>query len=92
MTSESQKILREIKRRDDKEAEIAGTRRGYWLVKESDKSRYYIHERINLVALERVANNVLTDTDYDYWIDYCHGLDITGRATWSNVDQTNSFF
>lgn len=65
---------------------------GFYLVKVSDDSRHFVSANIDVGALERVADNVLTDTDYDYWIDYMHGLDVKGAPAWSNIDQTNRFF
>lgn len=86
---ESNRILKAIK----KEEELNLCRKGYWLVRESDKARFFISEYKSISALEQVANKVLNDkTGYDYWIDYCLGLDVNKTPAWSNMDHSNSFF
>lgn len=87
-----QKILKRVhKAREQREIE-QGHRQGYWLVRESDKERFYISERICSYSLEKVADKVLNDkTGWNYWIDYCMGLDVTGRVAWRNMDCSDSF-
>ena len=65
---------------------------GYYLVKESDDSRHYISASADRAALERVCDKVLTDTDFDYWVDRYYGADVNGCASWANVDLTDLFF
>ena len=65
--------------------------RGYWLVKESDGSRHYISGTVSESRLESVCKRVLTESDYQYWIDYCHGIDVNGSPAWANTDQTDRF-
>lgn len=90
--SEMSKILKQLARNIQQEATQNGYAVGYWLVRESDKARFFISEKISEIALEQTANKVLNDKHgYDYWIDYCFGLDVEGRAAWSNIDQTDRF-
>jgi len=66
---------------------------GYWLVRASDKSRFYISKEVDSEALDHVADRVLSDKNgWDYWIDYSHGLDVTGRIAWSNLDHSDAFY
>lgn len=87
-----QQILTKIAKQRDNQSINANTKRGYWLVKTSDKSKHYISETVDIGALERVADKALTDTDYEYTIAYCLGLDVKGAVVWSNNDHTNKFF
>ena len=81
-----------MKNRLYEEQESNLCRRGYWLVRESDNQRFFISEDVSVVALERTANKALSEkTGYDYWIDYCMGLDIKRVPAWSNIDQTDRF-
>ena len=65
---------------------------GFWLVRDSDRSRHFISEGISETALERVCKRVLSDTDgWGYWIDRCLGRDIKGNVAWANMDWTDSF-
>lgn len=67
-------------------------KRGYYLVRQSDNSRHFISAGVNVKALERVADNVLSEkVGFDYWIDYCHGYDIRGVIAWENIDCTDAF-
>lgn len=66
--------------------------RGYWLVRESDKQRFFISEKVNLGALERLCDRVLSDAvGWAYWIDYCYGLDVKGCVQWENLDLQDHF-
>lgn len=68
------------------------TRRGYWLVRVSDRRRFFISETVSERALNRIATSVLSDkAGWDYWVDYCLGLDVHGRTAWINLDQTDRF-
>lgn len=81
-----------LKQRIDKEQEFNLCRRGYWLVRKSDNQCFFISEDVNVHALECTANKALNDkTGYEYWIDYCLGLDIKRVPAWSNIDQTDRF-
>lgn len=72
---------------------VDSIQQGYWLVRESDKQRYFIGREISVPALERVCEVVLGEKHgWDYWIDYCYGRDTAGRAAWANVDLTDFFF
>jgi hypothetical protein len=66
--------------------------KGYYLVKTSSGERFFISTKVDVEALEKVADKVLTDTDYDYWIDYSNGFDVQGKVAWSNFDMTDKFF
>lgn len=90
--SAMQQVLKSIAKERDEQAIESQSKRGYWLVKTSDKSKHYISETVDIDALERVANKVLTFKDHDYTIDYCLGLDVKGAVAWSNNDHTNKFF
>jgi hypothetical protein len=61
------------------EDQLKGTYRGYYLVRESDGCRFFISPCEDIEALEQVADKVLTDTDYAYWIDYSLGVDVEGK-------------
>jgi hypothetical protein len=64
---------------------------GYYLVR-PDGERFYISPRVSESALQRVCDRALSDRiGWDYWIDYCNGLDVTGRPAWSNIDHVDSF-
>lgn len=70
--------------------ESNGTRRGYYLVKDHDY--HFISETVNPAALDRVASRVLSEkTGWEYWIAYSHGVDVKGKAAWSNCDHIDSF-
>lgn len=84
-------ILARIKAARHAEEVQRQVKRGYWLVRSSDKARFYISESVSATALERVANAVLSDTDFDYWIDYCYGVDVNGASAWSNLDHSDAF-
>lgn len=65
---------------------------GYYLVRESDKERFFISKEISPPALHRVARENLSEKHgYDYWVDYYHGLDVSSREHWTNIDQTDYF-
>jgi hypothetical protein len=70
--------------------ESNGTRQGYYLVK--GHMRHFVSETVNPAALNRVASRVLSDAiGWDYWVDYSHGIDVHGKAAWSNLDHADSF-
>lgn|SRR5574343_752232 len=90
---EYKKILKAIKTNRQKEEELNLCRKGYWLVRESDCKRFFISEYVSLYELEKVAEKHLNDkTGYEYWIDYCLGLDVNKVPAWSNIDQVELFF
>lgn len=86
---EMQKILNRMRRERNKAQEETCERVGYYLVHST--GRYFISEHVSESALERVANKVLTDTDFDYWIDYSLGFDVDRRVAWANFDFTDRF-
>lgn len=72
----------------DKEA--TGERVGYYLVK--GDQRYFISEKVNEAALNKVCDKVLSDkVGWNYWIDYSYGRMIDGNIAWVNIDQTDRF-
>ena len=83
-------ILNRIKKNREKEQEYSYCRMGYWLVRDFDGQRFFVSEKVDEQALEKVCNNVLTDS-YKYWIDYCFGFDVQGIPAWSNIDQIDQF-
>ena len=92
MSNEGNKLIK-MHRAETKQKEItAGYRKGYWLVRESDKQRFYISLHVSEYDLYKVAHKVLSDkTGYDYWIDYSSGLDVNGAVAWDNIDYTDKF-
>lgn len=64
--------------------------RGYYLVLPNG-DRHWFSSTITERALERICNKYLTDTQFSYWVDFCHGRDVGGNLAWANVDQTDSF-
>lgn len=65
---------------------------GFYLVRQSDKARFFISPTVSEPALHRVCDKVLSDRHgWDYWIDKCLGLDINGNIAWINLDCTDSF-
>lgn len=85
-------ILNNIKKNRDKEQEDNYCRIGYWIVRGYDDQRFFISEKADKKALEKICDKVLTDkTGYEYWIDYCFGLDVQGIPAWSNIDQIDKF-
>jgi len=85
------KLIDHIRRQRNADLEARGFRRGYYLV--HNHERHYISETVDLSALERVADRVLSDkTGWDYWIDYSHGPDTNNAPAWANIDQTDAFF
>ena len=74
------------------EAEANGTAYGYYLVRESDGKRFFISKVVCVKSLEEVASKVLTDKDFDYWIDRSTGEDVYGNPCWVNLDFTDGFF
>ena len=85
-------ILNRIKKNMEKEQEDSYCRIGYWLVRDFDGQRFFISEKVDKQALEKICDKVLTDkTGSDYWIDYCYGLDVQGIPAWSNIDQIDQF-
>lgn len=42
--------------------------------------------------LNAICDKYLTkETNWEYWIDYCFGYDVSGNLAWSNIDQTDKF-
>lgn len=71
---------------------LSDVRRGYYLVRESDRQRFFVSEGVSLTALESTASRVLSDAlGWNYWIDRCLGLDVHGRAAWVNLDVSDHF-
>lgn len=71
----------------------ACTEPGYYLVRESDKKRFFISTYIDSYAFESLAEDVLSDeTGYEYWIDYSYGKDVKGNPAWDNLDHQDKFF
>lgn len=65
---------------------------GYWLVRQSDSKRFFISTLVDVPALEKVADRVLSDEHgYGYWIDFCYGLDVNRNVAWMNLDLTDRF-
>ena len=62
---------------------------GYYLI--NNDEYHYISKSVSVSALERVANRVLSDDNFDYWIDYCLGLDVKGNSAFTNLDHTDKF-
>ncbi len=74
------------------QAQEQGIAIGYYLVRESDKARFYISKVVDTYALEKVADKVLSDkTGYDYYVDYSFGADLQGKPAWMNLDLTDRF-
>lgn len=82
-------FIKQVRNARNKEMEENCTRVGYYLVHSS--GRYFISETVSESALEKVCNKVLTDNDYQYWIDYSFGLDINRAVAWGNMDYTDRF-
>ena len=75
-----------------REKEIADGTAGYWLVRDSDRARFFVSEHVNESALNKVCNRVLSDKNgWGYWIDRCIGRDIKGNVAWMNLDFTDYF-
>ena len=64
---------------------------GYYLVRESDGARFFISKVVDKQALDTVCSAVLTDEDFQYWIDRSSGADIDGKPAWCNLDFTDRF-
>jgi hypothetical protein len=61
---------------------------GYYLIRQSDQSMYYVSADINPAALERVCDRVLNDRHgYDYTVRRFCGLDIDGREWWAYAQE-----
>lgn len=73
----------------NKEMESTCERVGYYLVHST--GRYFISEQVSEYNLNNVCNKVLSDTNYDYWIDYSYGLDVNRAVAWMNIDCTDKF-
>ncbi len=82
-------VLKQINALRIKEMEQSCERVGYYLVHHT--GRYFISEDRNEYALNKLCNKVLSDTDYQYWIDYSLGRDVNGAIAWINLDQTDLF-
>lgn len=91
MSKESANMLAHARKARFTAQEENLTRRGYWLVRKSDQQRFYISENVSEWKLNQVCNRVLSDTDFDYWVDYCLGPDVFGNPAWINLDQTDRF-
>lgn len=65
---------------------------GYYLVRESDGKRFFVSEVIFLAALEAVCEEVLSENDYQYWVDRSLGADVDGNPAWLNLDVSEWFF
>ena len=71
---------------------IPGQRRRYYLVRDSDRQRFFISRQVDQQALEQVCKRHLSDqTGWNYWIDLSLGLDVRGNVAWVNLDQTDRF-
>lgn len=64
---------------------------GYYLVRESDDARFFISKVVDKQALDDVCSAVLTDEDFQYWIDRSSGADVYGNPSWCNLDFTDRF-
>ena len=64
---------------------------GYYLVRESDNARFFISKVVDRQALDDVCSAVLTEENYEYWIDRSSGADIDGNPLWCNLDFTDRF-
>ena len=64
---------------------------GYYLIRESDGSRFFISKVVDKQALDAVCSAVLTDEDFQYWIDRSSGADVYGNPSWCNLDFTDRF-
>lgn len=84
-----QSVLKQITTRRNKEMEQSCERVGYYLVHHT--GRYFISVDRNEYALNKLCNKVLSDTDYQYWIDYSLGKDVNGDIAWVNLDQSYLF-
>jgi hypothetical protein len=73
------------------QAETDGTAYGYYLVRESDDKHFFISKSICVESLEKIADEVLSDNNFDYWIDKSLGEDIDSNPAWVNVDFTDKF-
>ena len=64
---------------------------GYYLVLPNGK-RVCIGQNIHEARrnVDRACNRYLTAPDFEYWIDYSHGVGIDGRIAWSNLDHTDN--
>lgn len=89
--SEMQKVLRKIEKEKEKQQIKNNTLPGFYLVRESDRQRFFVSSTVDCAALEKVCDKVLSDSDYQYWIDYCFGLDVNRCIAWANIDQTDRF-
>ena len=68
---------------------INGSAIGYYMV--TKNGRYYIGKYSSGSDLSRCADKVLTEVEYEYWVDYYHGLDIDGYHHWINIDLSDLF-
>ena len=62
---------------------------GYYMVTKS--WRYFIDKYPSSSALHICADKVLSDSEFNYWIDYYHGLDTKGYHQWRNIDLSDLF-
>ena len=69
----------------------SGLAYGYYLVRESDNARFFISKVVDRKALDAVCSAVLTEEDFEYWIDRSSGADIDGNPLWCNLDFTDRF-
>jgi hypothetical protein len=67
-------------------------KRGYYLVT-PDGERRFISKGVAIAALGRACEKYLTaETGWQYWIDFCFGLDVHDCPAWLNLDCTDQFF
>lgn len=84
-------ILTEIRNRTDKADKAACIKPGYYF-KYAAGNPVFISAKINLEALEKVADKILNDKiGYEYWIDYSSGIDTAGNPAWANMDYSDDF-
>lgn len=71
--------------------QTSGLAYGYYLVRESDGARFFISKVVDRESLDSVCDKVLTELDYEYWIDRSSGADVDGNPAWCNIDFSNRF-
>jgi len=71
---------------------LPGVQPGYYMVRQSDRARFFISKKPCARSLERAAAKHLSEkVGWDYWIDHSLGLDVEGRIAWHNVDCEDAF-
>lgn len=64
---------------------------GYYLVL-PDNSHIWFSKTVDVDAFEKVCDKNLNETNgYEYYVEFCHGIDVHDRLAWSNLDHTNKF-